>query len=280
MVEPMYKIGEFSKLSFVTVQALRHYDEIGLLKPAKVERFTGYRYYLAEQLLRIQYIVALKNLGLSLEDISMLVNDTMDFEDIRKLFILQRSELQKRVKAEQQRLTQIERILQQIENNGNLPKYQVTLKEIKPIIIASVRDVLPEFSGTEIAKMFQELIGFVMSSEAKPAGSTMMIYNDEDYKEQDADIEVAFQIDRIIPADGRIRIYELSGIDQAASLVFKGSYEEMGEAYNAVMSWVAYNDYRINGLCRELYLVSPGDTSDPSQYVSEIQIPITKAQQE
>ena len=276
----MYKIGEFSKLSFVTVQALRHYDEIGLLKPAKLEQLTGYRYYSADQLPRIQYILALKNLGLSLDDISMLVNDNLSFEDMRKLFILKRIELQQRVKAEQQRLTQVEKFLQQIEDNGNLPKHQVTLKKIEPIIIASVRDVLPEFSGTEIAKMFQELIGFVMSSEAKPAGSTMMIYNDEDYKEQDADIEVAFHIDRIIPADGRIRIYELSGIEQAASLVFKGSYEEMGEAYNAVMSWVAYNDYRINGLCRELYLVSPGDTSDPSQYVSEIQIPITKAQQE
>lgn len=276
----MYKIGEFSKLSFVTVQALRHYDEIGLLKPAKLEQLTGYRYYSADQLPRIQYILALKNLGLSLDDISMLVNDNLSFEDMRKLFILKRTELQQRVKAEQQRLTQVEKFLQQIEDNSNLPKHQVTLKKIEPIIIASVRDVLPEFSGTEIAKMFQELIGFVMSNQTKPAGPTMMIYNDEDYKEQDADIEVAFRIDRIIPADGRIRIYELSGIDQAASLVFKGSYEEMGEAYNAVMSWVAYNDYRINGLCRELYLVSPGDTSDPSQYVSEIQIPITKAQQE
>ena len=276
----MYKIGEFSKLSFVTVQALRHYDEIGLLKPAKLEQLTGYRYYSADQLPRIQYILALKNLGLSLDDISMLVNDNLSFEEMRKLFILKRTELQQRVKAEQQRLTQVEKFLQQIEDNGNLPKHQVTLKKIEPIIIASVRDVLPEFSGTEIAKMFQELIGFVMSNQTKPAGPTMMIYNDEDYKEQDADIEVAFRIDRIIPADGRIRIYELSGIDQAASLVFKGSYEEMGEAYNAVMSWVAYNDYRINGLCRELYLVSPGDTSDPSQYVSEIQIPITKAQQE
>jgi effector-binding domain-containing protein len=170
----------------------------------------------------------------------------------------------------------VERLLRQIEDNGNLPKYQITLKKIEPIVVASVRDVLPEFSGEEIAVMFQELLSFVMSSEAKPAGPTMMIYNDEDYKEQNADIEVAFQIDRIVPAEGRIKIYELPGIEQMATIVFKGSYEEMGEAYNAVMLWIASNDYRINGLCRELYLVSPGDTNDPSQYVSEIQIPVTE----
>jgi effector-binding domain-containing protein len=274
----MYKIGEFSKIGFVTVQALRHYDEIGLLKPVKVEKQTGYRYYSADQLPRIQYISALKNTGLSLGDISLLINDNLSFKDIKKLFILKRSELQKRIKDEQQRLTRVERLLQHIENNGNLPKYQVSIKKVTPQIVASVRDVLPEFSGTETAKMFQELIAFVTSSKAKPAGPTMMIYNDEDYKEQNADIEVAFQINRLVPANGRVKTYELSGIDQAAALVFKGPYEEMGEAYNAVMSWVANNDYHIDGLCRELYLVSPGDTSDPANYISEIQIPVIKAQ--
>ncbi|MFC1954870.1 GyrI-like domain-containing protein, partial [Chloroflexota bacterium] len=178
---------------------------------------------------------------------------------------------------EQQRLTQVERLLRQIEDNGNMPKYQVTLKKVEPIIVAAVRETIPEFSGADIARMFQELISFVMNNEIKPAGPTMMIYNDEDYKEQEADIEVAFQMDRAVSSDGRIKIYELPGIDEAASIVFEGSYEEMGEAYNAIMSWIANNDYRINGLCRELYLVSPGDTSDPTQYVSEIQIPISKA---
>jgi len=272
----VYRIGEFSKLSFVTVQTLRHYDDIGLLKPTKVEQQTGYRYYNADQLPRIQYISALKNLGLSLDDISMLVNDNLSPDNIKKLFALKRSDLQQRIDTEQQRLTQIERLLQQLGNNGNIPKYQVSLKTIKPITVASVRNVLPEFAGEEIGKMFQKLIGFVMSSDANPAGPTMMIYNDEDYKEEEADIEVAFQIDKVVPTEGRIKIYKLPRIDQAATIVFKGSYEEMGEAYNAVMSWIAFNYYRINGLCRELYLVSPGDTDDPSKYISEIQIPITK----
>jgi effector-binding domain-containing protein len=205
------------------------------------------------------------------------VNDNLDTKELIRLFTLKKSELQQRIKNEQQQLLQVERLLEQIENNGTLPRYQVSLKKVKPALIASVRDMLPEFSGMEIADMFQELINFVVNSPAEPAGPTMLIYKDEDYKEMNADIEVAFQIDRSAPVSGRVKIYELPEIDTAATIVYKGSYEEMGEAYNAVMLWVASNDYRIDGSCRELYLVSPGDTSDPSEYVSEIQIPVIKA---
>jgi effector-binding domain-containing protein len=165
-----------------------------------------------------------------------------------------------------------------MEDDGSMPRYPVSLKKIEPVLVASVRDVLPNFSGTQIADMFQELITFVMGSEARPAGPTMMIYNDEDYREENADIAVAFPVDKKVPVSGRINIHEMPAIEQAATIVYKGSYEEMGDAYNAVMAWVANNNYKIDGLCRELYLVSPGDTDDPSEYVSEIQIPVTAAE--
>ncbi len=61
------KIGEFSRLSQVTVKTLHHCDELGLLQPAHIDQFTGYRYYTVEQLPRIHRIMALKELGLSLE---------------------------------------------------------------------------------------------------------------------------------------------------------------------------------------------------------------------
>ena len=105
----------------------------------------------------------------------------------------------------------------------------------------------------------------------------MLIYRDTEYKEQDVDIEVAVQISKAISGAGRAHVYELPGFEQAATVTYKGPYEDMGEAYDAIMSWIASNDYQISGFCRELYLVSHGDTNDPSQYVSEIQVPITKA---
>jgi DNA-binding transcriptional MerR regulator len=85
----MFKIGDFSRLSMVTVKALRFYDEIGLLKPVKVDQFTGYRYYTAEQLPRLNYILALKNPGLSLDGIALLVKDSLTPGQMRKSPLLQ-----------------------------------------------------------------------------------------------------------------------------------------------------------------------------------------------
>ncbi len=272
----MYKIGEFSKLSFVTIQALRLYDEVGLLKPVKTDRLTGYRYYSADQLPRINYIVGLKQLGLSLEDIAMILNDRLDQERIRQILLLRRSDLQSRLQDEQNKLDRVDKLLKRLEEQGKMPEHQTVIKKVEPQLVASIRAVLPECSGQNIAPMFSELVGFVIGSEAKFAGPTMLIYNDSDYKEENADIEVAAVIARRVPESGRVKIYDLPPIDKAASLTYKGSYENMGEAYNDIMLWVAGHNYRINGLCRELYLVSPGDTSDPNQYVSEIQIPITE----
>ena len=97
----MFKIGDFSRLSFVTVKTLRYYDEIGLLRPVKVDRFTGYRYYSAAQLPRLNYIVALKNLGLSLEEVATLINEELTLSQMRDIFILKKAELQQRVNEEQ-----------------------------------------------------------------------------------------------------------------------------------------------------------------------------------
>ena len=274
----MIKIGDFPKMGFVTVQTLCYYDEIGLLKPVKVDQFTGYRYYSADQLLRLNYIVALKNLGLSLDDVAVLINDNLSTEHMSKIFTLKRAELEQQVLEEQKRLKQVEKVLKQIETEGAMPKYHTTIKKVEPQIVVSVRDVLAEFSGEGIGQMFQELIGFLVSDNIKPTGPSMLIYRDTEYKEQDADIEVAAPIGKEIPGVGRLQVYGLEGFEQAATVIYKGPYEDMDEAYNEIMSWIAGNGYQINGFCRELYLVSPGDTDDLSQYVTEIQVPIISAQ--
>lgn len=97
----MLKIGDFSRLSRVTVKALRYYDEIGLLKPVKVDRFSGYRYYSVDQLPRLNRIVVLKNLGLSLEEVSQLVNNDLPAEHIRQLLQVKQAEIRQRLQDEQ-----------------------------------------------------------------------------------------------------------------------------------------------------------------------------------
>src|SRR5215216_6363292 len=114
----MLKIGEFSRLSQVTVKTLHHYDEIGLLKPSQIDKFTSYRYYTLDQLPRIHSIMALKELGLSLEQIAELINDDLSLEEIRRIYQLKLKEAEQRVCNEQARLAQVAFRLRQIEGDG------------------------------------------------------------------------------------------------------------------------------------------------------------------
>ena len=272
----MFKIGDFSKLSFVTVKTLRYYDEIGLLKPVKVDRFTGYRYYSSEQLPRLNYIAALKNLGLSLEEIATLINNDLTPTQMRDIFILKKVELQQRVNEEQRRLEQVEKLLKQIEKEGTMPDYQVVIKKVEPQIIASIRAILP--SHGDVCQLYGEIFGYLASQGIyRPAGPTIYICHDPEFKEKDVDVETAVPIGKSIPESGRIKVYELSGLDEAACTVYKGPYENIGEGYTALMSWIEGNGYQITGPDRELYLTSPADTQDPAEYVTEIQFPVTKA---
>src|SRR5512143_322161 len=116
----MFKIGDFSKLSQVSVKALRYYDELGLLKPVEVDRFTGYRYYSADQLPRLHRILALKDLGLSLEQIAQLLDDDLPAAQLRGMLRLKQVELRAQMQEEQARLARVAARLNQIEQEGKM----------------------------------------------------------------------------------------------------------------------------------------------------------------
>jgi effector-binding domain-containing protein len=272
----MFKIGDFSRFSFVTVKTLHYYDEIGLLKPVKVDRFTGYRYYSAEQLPRLNYIVALKNLGLSLEEIGTLITNDLTSTQMRDIFILKKAELQQRVSEEQRRLEQVEKLLRQIEKEDKMPDYQITIKKVEPQLVASVRDVVPTYS--EIGQLFGEIFKHLGSKFVfKPAGPMMMICHDSEYKERDCDIEALVPISKNIKGTDRVKVYELPALEQAVSTIHKGPYDTIGEAYSAIMAWCEANGYQITGNDRELYFTDPHKIKDPSENVTEIQFPVKKA---
>jgi DNA-binding transcriptional MerR regulator len=111
----MLRIGKFSRLSQVPVRTLRYYDEIGLLKPAQADRFTGYRYYSVDQLPRLNRILTLKDMGLSLDQIAQLLEDELSPAEIRGMLRLKRAQIQQHIEEEQGRLARVEAQLRQIE---------------------------------------------------------------------------------------------------------------------------------------------------------------------
>src|SRR6266702_4856641 len=137
------KIGDFSRLSLVSVKALRYYDELGLLKPARVDESTGYRYYSANQLARLNRILAMKDMGLSLEQIAHLLDKEPTPDQIRGMLRLKQVELHQQLEEGRERLDRIEAWLQAFEQEVTMPAYDVILKKVAPLHVAQMRGVAP-----------------------------------------------------------------------------------------------------------------------------------------
>lgn len=270
----MFKIGDFSRLSQVTIKTLRYYDEIELLKPARVDSFTGYRYYSAEQLPRLNRILALKDLGLSLEDIARLLNEDLSPEQIRDMFRIKQAELQNRLEEEQTRLARVEARLKQIEQEGKLPPQEVVVKAIKAQKVAAARAVIPTYA--HVGQLFALVYQFIKANRIQPAGPTASIYHDQGYRAKDVDVEA------IVPFNGpgvggdQVEVRELPSVEAMATVIHQGSYESVGGAYHALTVWLEQNNCRVAGPIREVYLQGVNDSDDPSTFVTEIQVPVEK----
>jgi DNA-binding transcriptional MerR regulator len=164
----MIRIGDFSKLSRVSVKALRYYDEMGLLKPVAVDRFTGYRLYEYSQLSVLNRILALKELGFSLGEIGRLLDDGLTVEQMRGMLKLRETEARARVREETERLERVEAHLRQIEQENSMSKYDVVIKNVEAIKFASVRDVVP--TPPEQGPLWEELGGIWLSIASARVG--------------------------------------------------------------------------------------------------------------
>ncbi len=271
----MIRIGDFSRLSRVSIKTLRYYDEMGLFKPVEVDRFTGYRYYSANQLPRLNRILALKDLGLSLEQIAQVLDEGVSPEQLRGMLRLKRAELQQHIIAEQARLARVEARLNAIELEGTMPDYDVVIKQIEPQLVAGVRDRLASYP--EVSHLFPEVYSYLARHGASgPDMIGVAIWHDEDSKTGDIDGEAVVFLKHTVPEGDRVKVYELPGATMA-SVVHKGAFNRFSQAYEAVLNWIDANGYKIVGPNREVYLYCAQPVrQDDESYVTEIQFPVEK----
>lgn len=271
----MFKIGDFARINRVTVKTLRYYDNLGLLQPEKIDHNTGYRYYSADQMPRLNKILSLKDAGFSLDEISVILNKNMDSEQIQILLELKRSEVFNRLKDEQARLTRIETLIKMCKQEEYSMKYDIVLKKIEPIRVASLRGTIPNYSEQE--HLWNELAEHIQKHGARIVPPCMVIYHDIGYKEETVDAEVIEPIEGRLPDTHRIKVKELEGVDEMACVVHKGPYQTLNMPYSAITKWIEENGYEIVGPQRELYLKGEWITSDQNEYITEIQFPVRKA---
>lgn len=272
----MIKIGDFARLSQVSVVTLRYYDEMNLLKPVKVDTYTGYRFYSADQLPCLNRILALKDLGFSLEQIRLMLDDGLTVEQLRRMLIIQRNEVEKRLADEQKRLLRIEARLRQIELEDKMPKYDVVIKTVPAMLIAARRvtiptnDQVPQYLGPA----YTEVYNYIQKQGVKDDGQCMALwYSPADvYANEDAEAIVV--IDRVLPGTDRVKVYELPPT-QVAAVVHHGDFEEFTQGHAALLEWIDSNGYRIVGPYCEIYIKH--EKKDLSDTITEIQIPVEKA---
>jgi len=184
----MFRIGEFSQITRVTVDTLRYYDALGLLKPAKVDPFTGYRYYSARQIMSLNRIVALKDVGFSLEEIARILQDKPTSDQLRGMLKAQLARVETEIESAQARRQRVRARLNYLNLEDNMPAYEVTLKPVEKLTVAAIREIVPhiEQMPQRCSKMFDVIERWIRANHL-PLGPSMSIYYNEGFTRENID---------------------------------------------------------------------------------------------
>jgi DNA-binding transcriptional MerR regulator len=275
----MLKISDFSKLSLVSVKALRYYDERGLLKPARVDPSTGYRFYSASQLTRLNRILAMKDMGLDLSQIALLLDQEPTPDQIRGMLRLKQVELHQQLEEGQARLARIEAWLQAFEQEATMPAYDVVIKSVVALRVAQARGVAPKMEqpelGITLGRLFAEVMGSITQQGATIVGPGITLYYDLEYREREISVGACLAFEGSLFESEQVKVVELPAVEAMASVIHHGSFSTMHQAYNAILPWIEANGYHIRGPNRELNLEFESG-GDESTFVTEIQFPVEK----
>ena len=275
------KVGEFSRLCQVPAKTLRYYDEIDLFKPSGIDRFTGYRYYTLDQLPQIHRIMALKELGLSLEQIAQLIAANLSTEQIHAMFLHQQQEVQQRVDEELGRLALVRFHLRQLEIEARMPELQIVVKKIEPFSALTLRKVFP--AQTDIDQIGHEIQKVVATGTLRSITTPMGILYSDEFKREDQDYEFILpedsaHIHEVALGNGdTLRPREVHGIEMAATYLHQGDYDTLNEATVSLQRWTVANGYMLGCEMRMIYFRGPMHRVPPTEYLTELQHQIGKA---
>lgn len=265
----MFRIGEFSKMSKTTIKTLHFYDEIGLLKPEETDDVTGYRFYTTNQLFELHKIQAYRQIGLSIDEIKLILSGG----NPQIIFEKRKAELITEINDRQDSLSRIEFILKgEITMN-----YTAIIKELPECIVYSKKMTAKSYDeyfqlipaiGEQVMKQYPDL-------KCATPEYCFIIYLDGEYKEKDINIEFCEAVTQMKSDFEDIKFKEITSTT-AVSVMHKGAYKSLGNAYAFAMKWIEENGYVITDYPRESYIDGIWNKEDESEWLTELQIPIVK----
>ncbi|GHO60490.1 MerR family transcriptional regulator [Ktedonobacter robiniae] len=276
----MFRIGEFSQIARVSGRLLRYYDEIGLLRPQSIDPETGYRYYSARQLPRLNRILVLKELGLSLEHIARLLDQETSVEEIRGMLTLRKAQIEQSVQEEMERLRIVESRLQQIDTHGQMQEPDVILKAVPATPFLGRRDVLP---GMDAIQHLVRRIAMTVPARMghHNLGHLTVIIHSPLYDPAALDVEVGYLLlgkgpqSLELPEEEVLTLRTLPAVETMATLAHVGRVSDTHQSSGALATWMEHHGWQMNGAGRELLIQLP-QSQEQDEAVVEIQLPVTR----
>jgi len=275
----MYKIGEFARIAYVSSHLLRHYDDIELFTPQEIDKQSGYRYYSVEQLPRLHRIIALRELGFSLEQIHKLLDDKIADCEIQGMLKLKRQQIEQHIEQEHARLRRIETRLQQIVTNDTPPQYDVVIKSVPAMTFLSTGAQL--LTSQASSDILDETRLWLRQCTNETVGFSLVLLHGESTPEGLHHIEPGFAVSGDYP-DGvtlstgrRLTTRTVDPIENVASVIHHGSRHNLCPVYTTLFRWMDSNGYRLREghLASEIYMQANEDPKHRG-HIIEIQVPI------
>jgi len=271
----MFSIGEFARHGRVSVRMLRHYDAIGLLRPASVDPASGYRFYQASQLAELNRIIALRDLGFTLQQVQAILDERVSAAELRGMLKLRRAEIHTQIETETARLARIEARLLTIEDEGRVPADGVVIKRLVPVRVAELSGTAagfePEAITPVIQPVYDDLWCKLCCAGVPAAGPAIAYYEEVPEGDGAVIVHAAVPVNTEVDAGDRFDVVDLAEVERAATIIHHGSMDDVLSTGQALARWIDANGYRSVGYNREITLEwSP----DPEEWVTELQQPI------
>ncbi|MET8141514.1 MerR family transcriptional regulator [Sphaerisporangium sp. NPDC005288] len=272
----MYTIGDFARLGRVSVRMLRHYDVLGLLRPARVDQVTGYRYYEAGQLSRLNRLIALKDLGLTLHEVGRILAEKVGTDELHGMLRLRRAQLEAQVADDMARLVRVEARLRMIETEGVMPA-DIVIKSVPAVRVAELSATADGFEsdkiGSVVQPLYRDLCDRVEAAGLVFTGPAIAYYEPvPEGVRVHAGVQVNLQPGGTYDFD----VVDLPALERAATLIHEGGMESVDVSYQQLARWIEDSGHRGSGVAREVYL-NYGE-GDPAGWVTELQEAVTRAE--
>jgi DNA-binding transcriptional MerR regulator len=272
----MFRIGEFSRIARVSARLLRFYDEIGLLTPAHADPQTGYRYYTVTQLSQLNRILVLKELGFDLNQVRDILKSNVGSDELRRMLLLRRNDVERSLTAESQRLHAIETRIAQLESEGAMTFDDVVVRAEPGRRLVSLRRTVPSFIAAR--ELIRELRTQARSFLPKGRSPTLIaIAHSSQFELDEIDVEFGYALDdgfEVEPPSGsELTLRELENVERMAVCVRVGLPEQAHLVTAKIGCFVAANGDQLAGQSREVFL-QPPDLDRMHEAVVEMQFPI------